>query len=249
MTTDRKTLIVGLGEVGRAMYEVLKDRYDTFTIDLPGVSTPRDIQEAGLAAVEVLHICVRYSDKFQSTVQSYMKQYKPKLVNICTTVPVGTSRSVYARACHSTTRGLHPNIASGLMQFKKHIGGPDAHELAFYFEEAGIDCMTHEKAEATELLHLLNNIHYGINLMFADEASALCRQFGVDYFDYMKYTETNNAGFEAIGHGTKVRTIATPPNGRIGGHCVVAAAKMISGQGAVTPMVEMLATYNDKERK
>ena len=78
--------------------------------------------------------------------------------------------------------------------------------------------------------------------MFADEAAKLCRYYGVDYYDYMKYTESNNDGYIALGHKTKVRSILTPPNGKIGGHCVNMSAGLIPKE--VRPkMINELADY------
>lgn len=232
-----KTLIVGLGEVGGALERLLSPVYPVVTKDLEEKEVP--------AGVEIMHVCIRYSPDFDKIVRGYMAAYKPRIVNICSTVPPGTSRALGRHVVHSTTRGLHPNLDRGLQAIKKHVGGPAAKEVAAYFARAGVRCVVHAQPDTTELAHILNNVAYGINLMFADEMARICRHYGVDYFEaVMKYTQTNNDGYEALDHASKRRMILTPPGGRIGGHCVVQSANLIP-EDVRTPMLELLAGYNE----
>jgi hypothetical protein len=239
-----KTLIIGLGEVGGALKEVLAPVYEVHTKDIEEQSIPDGI--------EIVHICYRYSYEFGKITRDYLDRFKPRLVNVCTTVPPGTTAKIGNHAVHSTTRGLHPHLATGLMNITKHIGGPMADEVATYFRKAKVPCLTHKKARTTEVAHLLNNMAYGLNLMYADEMARICRHYGVDYYEaVMKYTETNNSGFRKLDHDSKCRMVLTPPNGKIGGHCVVQSAKMLIeslGKPEVTPLSDMLAKYNDQSK-
>lgn len=232
------TLIIGMGEVGKAHYKLLRDAYPTEC---------KDIEDKKISSkIDIMHVCIRYSPDFINIVQFYISEYKPSYINICTTVPPGTTKVFGNNACHSTTRGLHPNLTSGLLNIKKHIGGPCSDLLKIYFENVGIKCVTHNMAITTELAHILNNTSYGINLMFADEMAKICRHYGVDYYEaVIKYTETNNEGFEKLDQKSKRRMILTPPNGHIGGHCVTQNAEMLSGE-LHTPLIGMLAQYNKK---
>lgn len=236
-----KTLIIGMGEVGKALAGVLQGHYtELATKDVgaywPVGSEPKD--------VDIMHVCIRFSTDFFKIVRAYEERHHPRIINICTTVPVGITEQIGPHAVHSTTRGLHPNLAEGLKKIRKHVGGPMAREVSDYFGFAGVSCYWHTHARTTELLHLLNNVHYGINLMFADEAAKLCRENGVDFFDYLLYTQDNNAGFNALGQRTKCRPVLTPPGGKIGGHCVVSSANLIPPNSR-GELIEKLAHYND----
>ena len=115
------------------------------------------------------------------------------------------------------------------------------------WQAEGVKCITHRKSETTELAHLLNNSAYGVALMFADEMNAMCRQYGVDYVQaVMVYTDTHNSGFRSLDHERLVRPVLTPPNGRIGGHCVTQGASLIEKEKR-GPLMEMLARYNGPE--
>lgn len=239
-----KSIIIGMGEVGSAHYRLVKPYHkDTYCVDADVSRIPRESRKPPAGPYGVMHVCIRYSKDFEAIVQGYVDQFDPEIINICTTVPPGTTRKIEESACHSTTRGLHPNLDTGLKTITKHIGGAEAEALKEYFEVCGIKCHSHVTPETTELAHILNNAAYGINLMFADEMQKLCRRYGVDYFEaVMLYTQTNNEGYERLGHKSKRRTILTPPNGRIGGHCVNHSAELIPEKER-PPMMSMLAKY------
>lgn len=236
------TLIIGMGEIGNSLCKILSKVYDVQVRDTPEIELKFPIQ--------MMHICIRYSDEFEKIVSDYIKEYSPDYVNICSTVPPGTTARIQSnfpvcRIAHSTTRGLHPNLAEGMLTIKKHIGSPYAEEFKTYFEEAKIPCVAHQTAITTELAHILNNATYGINLMFADEMARLCRHYGVDYTEAVTlYTMTNNEGYEKLGHPSKRRMVLTPPNGKIGGHCVVQSANLIE-EHLRQPLLNRLAEYNN----
>ncbi len=235
------TLIVGAGEIGSSLYEILTHFYPVWMTDI----LPEKSKMDGCPKkIDVMHVCIRYSENFFNIISEYIHVYNPDYMDICTTVPVGTTEKISPDACHSTTRGLHPHLVTGLKTIPKHIGGGEAESFRQYFYKAGIPSIAHPKSRTTELLHILNNAHYGVNLMFADDAAKLCREYGVDFFDYLKYTESNNDGYLALGHKTKVRPILTPPGGRIGGHCVNMSAGLIPEEKR-PPLIDRLAKYNN----
>lgn len=240
-------LIVGMGEVGSAHYELLSSVYSVWGIDLDSSKNKKNQPQDKPDAVDVILVAIRYTEQFKEMVDKYLIEYdahsRGVMVDILTTTPPGTAERFGANICRSTSRGIHPHLVLGLQTITKHIGGGAAMEFKAFYEHAGIPCHVHRMSRTVELLHLANNISYGVNLVLADEIQKLCREAGVDYFDFMKYTESNNKGYRAMGHETKVRTIATPPNGRIGGHCVVMSAQMIP-ESIRGPMVDILAKYN-----
>lgn len=236
------TIVVGMGEVGSSLARVLARNkgLKVYTKDLE----PADIPENP----DLLHICLNYvalgKEKWLGLVRGYIEEYKPRLVDICSTVPPGTTRLLGPIAVHSTTRGLHPHLEEGLLNIAKHVGGPRARDVAAYYARAGVRCMTHGKPETTEVAHLAHLLDYGLQLMSADMRQQFCRHANVDYIEaVIKYTDTHNAGFLAMDMPSKVRMNLTPPNGRIGGHCVIQAAKVAAEIGFKHPLVEMLAGY------
>lgn len=228
-----------MGEVGTAHYNLLS-KTDNLILR-------RDIAEIDDIHGEIdgMIIAIRYSDKFIEECKDYELEYAPDYINILSTVPPGTCEKLGEIYTHSTTRGIHPNLEQGLLNIQKHIGGKHSSFWAILYQEAGIKCCTHKKAITTELAHILNNTAYGVNLMLADEMQKVCRQYGVDYFEaVMLYTLSNNIGFTELDNPTKTRMILTPPNGKIGGHCVTMSANLLEDR---PPIIDMLSKYNKGE--
>lgn len=233
-----RSLIIGMGEVGSSLYRVVsrcRHRVEW-----------KDIKPKKLTgSYDIMHVCLRYSDEFRSIVKAYANEFHPSIIDVCSTVPPGTTESLGPNAVHSTTRGLHPDLATSIETFVKHIGGSEARRVADYYDTAGLITQVHATSRTTELAHILSNSQYGINLMFADEMAKLCREYGVDYHEAVTmYNMTNNEGYERLGHKSKCRMLLTPPGGRIGGHCVVQGANLIPKR---TPMLDMLAKYNERK--
>jgi UDP-N-acetyl-D-mannosaminuronate dehydrogenase len=212
--------------VGRALYSVLSPHYEVEVKDIE----PKEIEPG----FDVMHVCIRYSDDFLDTVRRYVEDYRPGIVDVCSTVPPGTCAILNddwegaRRACHSTTRGLHPNLETSLKTFTKYVSGPKSKELAAIYEGAGIKCKTYERPETTELAHPLSNAFYGAMLKFTDEMAALCRFHGVDFMEaVLEYNKSHNEGYKALDHESKIRPLLYPPHGKIGGHCVTHGAEIL----------------------
>lgn len=240
-----RTLVIGLGEVGLAHYNLLRRVYSEVDgFDIKGDWKPLSKDEPYDLVLVAMNYAAMGHDKFVQATRDYMVVTSPKVVNVLATVRPGTCEELGPNVNHSTTRGLHPNLETGLLSIPKHVGGPDADFLCRYYRKAGINCVPHRLARTVELAHILNNCAYGVSLMFADEMQRLCRLYGVDYSQaVMLYTQTNNEGFRALDHESKCRMVLTPPNGRIGGHCVTQGAGLIPEKDRGV-FLDLLANYN-----
>jgi len=253
----KTALIIGFGEVGRAHWKVLKEQYagKLFYKDKGPEIYDTDQKVVELKEYPDLLMIATQCDpndikSFCAMVYEYACRYMPGYIDILTTTPCGTVDELQsiiwsASITKSTIRGMHPCLDKFLIDIPKHIGGPCADKLKDYYGGAGVPCVTHAKARATELFHVLNNSDYGVATMKAQENYDLCRHYGVDYMEYLEYKKTNNKGFIKAGYPSKVSPILTPPNGPIGGHCVVYSASTIP-QNIRGPLMDRLAIYNDR---
>lgn len=221
-------LILGGGEIGSAYARLFR------AVGMPVYVLDTDKSKCDPApapmpgTVACLHVCLRYTPEFKGVVLKAISRFQPELINIMSTVPPGTSEQVHPDACHSTTRGMHPALDEGIRRTPKHIGGPKAKELAEVF---GAICweppVLHPFARTTELCHIASNFQYAANVLAADEIDRWCRAFGVDFFDFQKYSESHNTGYLAQGLHSKVRPIMYPSGGAISGHCIKLATELI----------------------
>lgn len=245
-----RQLVVGMGEIGTAYYNILRRQYGSDILSYD----KRDGDWPGDKRVEVLHICTPFFEDFVEAVSDYAIDCEAQLINIMTTVPPGTTQKIGPNACHSTTRIMHsPNRQETAEEFiltiPKHIGGSMAKDLSAIFESCGIECICEARPEVTELAHILNNVEYALLCAFADEKQRICRTYGVDYLRaVMAYTQTYNMGYSRMGHESKCRPILTPPGGKIGGHCTTQNATMmvpiLEAAGLSVPLMRHVAEFN-----
>ena len=185
-------LILGAGEVGQALYLVLSPYFDVSIRDKDG-----DL----LGQFDVLHIAYPPFANFVSVTKQYMKMYKPSIVIVHSTVPVGMTSKLGKLAVHSPIRGMHtkdhhPGVvgsikpivagdprtfAKSLSYFPKYFGGKDAKRAAEYFKRAGLTVQAFDKPETTELAKLLDTTYYAWNVIFAKEVKHMCDELGLDF--------------------------------------------------------------------
>lgn len=209
----QKHLIIGAGEVGKASQEVLKGKFLA------------DIQDATLihkGQYDVLHICYPPVKNFVSATKKYIKIYRPGLVIVHSTVPVGTTRKIASFAVHSPIRGVHPHLAKGIRTFVKYFGGKKAKEATEIFSALGVPVKVFSKPETTELLKILDTTYYGWNIIFAKEVKRICDKLKLDFDEV--YTDGNisyNQGYTKLGKPNVVRPVLLSMKGKIGGHCIM----------------------------
>ncbi len=204
------SVILGLGEIGRPLLEVLSRAHRMEGIDLP----PRDVN----GPVEMLHVCYPGEiNDFTGVTAAYVARYRPEVVVIHATVPVGTTREVQGRVSqpvvHSPVRGKHVRMAQELLSYTKWIGTSDdgaAARLERHFQAAGMKTQRMGSAEATELAKLTETTYFGLLIAFAQDVDRMARQAGVAYEEVARF-------YEEIGYLPPVKYFP----GVIGGHCVM----------------------------
>lgn len=212
-----KSLVIGRGEVGKALWSILIENYLTETID-QGDKVQGEF--------EIMHICFGYSDKFIDYVKQYQEKYKPKFTVIHSTVPTGTSRKV--NAIHSPIRGLHPNLEGGIRTFAKFLGGSEATGVADYFRRCGLKVILCDAQETTEALKLFDTEYYRVCIEFAQRVKKYCDKHGLNFHEvYTLGNQTYNEGYTKLGMPEVVRPVLQPIMKEIGGHCLLPNKELI----------------------
>lgn len=204
--------VVGLGEVGSAIAEVL----GCGGTDIDGRWSPPPKNP-------ILHIAIPWSDDFIVTVMRYEAKYEPQLVVIHSTVPVGTCEPM--DWVHSPVRGRHPDLAEGLRSFVKHFGGSRAEEAAEVWPGP---ISTTDKSANTEAGKLWELIQYGVQIRINQAIFEWCQANGVDPdVAYTEFAETYNDGYSELGDFHFVRPVLKYMPGPIGGHCVAQNSRLL----------------------
>jgi len=222
-----KTLVVGLGEIGSALYAILYAKYkdDIEKYDIKG-------EHKISVQYDLLHICIPGSlPDFKEQVAQLKMWFEPKCIIVHSTVKPGTckelSNSLSIPVLHSPTRGKHPVMATGMLTYIKYLGydGEWTKDMGYariQLEDAGIKTTTVSGSITTEVGKILETTRYGVNLMWADMEKELCDHYGVSYaFAVENFVESYNEGVKKVGTPNLQMQVLTPPEGHIGGHCVV----------------------------
>ena len=203
-------VIIGLGEVGKPLLEIMKSRYQTFGVDIN--------QPASISRCDVMHICFPCeSGKFATQVVEYIRQYQPALTIINSTVAPGTTRSIAVESgtavVHSPIRGKHVRMQEEMLHYTKFIGALDlqsGQRAIEHFEGVGMKSQLLTSPEASEIAKLTETTYFGLLIAWAQEVERYCTTLGADYDEVVSF-------YDEIKFFPPVKYFP----GVIGGHCVM----------------------------
>jgi hypothetical protein len=234
-------LVVGIGEVGEALANVLETRYEVVRYD-PYRAKFATVWPPG--SYDYVHLCYPYDPEFEAQAMQWLGKAGTLIVH--STVPVGTTRKLGPNAVHSPVHGVHPRLEDGLRTFSKYVGGVDfdrAYHAASHMLEAGILALLVNNPEEAELSKLFCTLQYGFSIMLCKEARKLAERYGADFETiYTEANENYNKSYKALGKANVIRPVLVPEPGKIGGHCVVRNAELLGG-----PLSQFLLDWNSQQ--
>lgn len=242
--SGKKIGILGYGEVGKAIakfYPPLK---------FSGGPKIKDLdRDDGLKGVEILHICLPWSKNFVELVKKEIKEIKPKLTIIHSTVAPGATKKVGGMTVHSPVRGVHPELYKGIKTFVKYIGADNkkAGELAKkHLEGLGIKTKLFYPSLTTEIGKLLDTSYYGLVIAWHGEMKKICDKFGIDFEKAITdFNQSYNEGYKKLGMPNVIRPVLYPPKEEIGGHCIVPNAEIIK-KHFKSKAIDLILNYRQK---
>src|SRR5437867_11961545 len=154
-------IVAGLGEVGRPLFDLLRENYHVIGIDIEPVITDGECA--------VLHICYPFSERFVRSTVQYVEKNGPALIVINSTVAPGTTRAIH-RLVHrpivySPIRDKHFKTKHDLLKYTKFIGGIDddaALRTSDHFQSIGMKTKLVASPEAAELAKLTETTYFGL---------------------------------------------------------------------------------------
>lgn len=230
------TLLLGFGEVGKAVFENLKDFHKIDIVSLEEEKLSRPIEDN-----VVLLVTIPYSNTFVETVKKYQGLTQAKATIIFSTVAIGTCKLL--KAVHSPIEGRHPNLAGSFKVMKRWLGGYDKIASQFFWN-AGIKTMQVPKPEYTEFLKLRSTSLYGLNIEFARYSKEVSDSLKMPFELTKDYDNDYNELYDALNFKQFHRYILDSPVGNLGGHCVVPNAKILDKQ---YPNLFLKEIYRNKE--
>jgi UDP-glucose 6-dehydrogenase len=230
---NANTLVVGLGEVGSALSQVLRRT---------GRVLEHDIERCEFDdPIGVMHLCIPFTRQadFEATALSYIERFKPILTIINSTVVPGTSRAIASRAkapiAYSPVRGKHIRMAEDLLKYRKFVAASDDHtadRAAEHFRAAGMTTQCISKLETLELAKLGETTYFGVLIAFAQELNRYAGKVDGDYAEALDF-------FEEVDFLPNTKYFP----GFIGGHCVIPNIDLMRTIAA-SPMLEAVLESN-----
>jgi UDP-N-acetyl-D-mannosaminuronate dehydrogenase len=250
-----KVLVVGLGEIGRTLFDLLKEsgQFTVFGFDMDNAKM-REIgqnRDELPSAVDVMQVCLPCSEKnkFISIVAGYAKEFNPKLLIINSTVPPGTtlevSKNCNCLVVHSPIRGVHKSpehMKWELKRWTKYIGGVDAESAKAankHFQKLGLKTKVLKGSLETELAKLFETTYRAWMIAFFQEMHRVSRHFGADFDGVVDFLEdTHRVRFD--------RPIMFPDV--VGGHCIIPNVELLL-KSYDSRFLRLIEESNEKRKK
>ena len=228
-----ETLIVGLGEVGAALAEVIERQSPVLRHDIE----PREFD----VAIGVMHVCIPFisSTQFETAVAGYVERFDPALTIINSTVLPGTTSALARRTgkpiAYSPVRGKHVTDGGGYVALRQVRGGGRrgiATRAQRHFESAGMKSRRMNKPETLELAKLAETTYFGVQIAFAQDLDRYARRVGAEYEEAINF-------FEEVPFLPRTRYFP----GVIGGHCVIPNIQLLR-KVAGSPLLDGILESN-----
>jgi UDP-N-acetyl-D-mannosaminuronate dehydrogenase len=236
MNKGKKVVVVGLGEVGKPLMQLISEHHKVVGVDItPSDEDPRE--------PDVLHLCFPFQVKdFVGEAARYIDLIRPKLAVINSTVEVGTTRKVAQKSgvdvAYSPVRGKHARMLDDLRKYTKFIGATSpsaAEETSAHFQSVGLKTNVLSSSEAAELAKLTETTYFGLMIAWAQEVERYADRVGVRYEEIVSF-------YDEIGFFPSVKYFP----GVIGGHCVMPNIELLKRLDP-SEILEAIQSSNEKK--
>jgi UDP-N-acetyl-D-mannosaminuronate dehydrogenase len=228
-------LVVGLGEIGRPLLEILRGAHQ---------AAGRDLEHRPFDGVQILHLCFPYTSDFVSSAARYVSLYEPEVVVVNSTVVPGTTTEIQEKtgvpAVYSPVRGKHARMKDELRHYRKFVAGSSAQAVALaedHFAAAGITTQRMSSPEALELAKLLETTYFGVLVAWAQEMDRFTDAVDADYWETTAFLDEIDF-FPPVGFQP----------GYIGGHCVMPNLDLLE-QVRSSPFIDVMRESNSRRAR
>ena len=242
-----KVFVVGLGEVGSAIYSIIEDsdKYEVFGYDSNKTKTKSGFLELPYHA-KFMHICFTATDQksFTDEVLFFTNMLRPEIAIIESTVPPKITERLhelsFSPVVYSPIRGMHPKIKVDIKFWTKYISSYDKDALEktmLYYQSLGLNTKT-LSPRATELAKLFETTYKAHMITFFQEAHRICNALNTNFCEAVDMIAD-------IDQTDSSKLLCYPDV--IGGHCLIPNIKLLL-QSYDSPLLQYMLESNEKRK-
>ena len=239
-------IILGMGEVGETLFDLLVDRkFDCIGIDLDDSKCKNYTENEIIENPQYLHVCLPGElEKFADVVIEWINKIKNiQVVVIHSTVKPGTTKSIQEKSSipilFSPVRGVHRRFLDDIKKYTKFISFDGTKinskikkDLENRFKK--VEWMSTTKtAELAKIL--VDTTYYGWLINYAQITKMICEKENVDFDEMWKFADEIH---ENLGNRPKMFP------GIIGGHCVIPNLNLVEYEN-----LDMIKIVNEMYEK
>ena len=221
-----KDIVIGLGEIGNPIYKLLSKTFPTAGYDInPKLMNQKKFDKLKNKQTIFVHICIPFSEKFNSIVTNTVKKFNPKAIVIHSTISPGTTeklqRELDIPVIYSATRGIHKRMIDDMKRYTKFFAvynwAPKSKWTSQLFsnrmKNAGLKSKKMSNPITLELAKIVvDTSYYGWLINYAQLSNMIAIQNKVDYNEMWSFADEIH---KFLGNRPKMFP------GFIGGHCVI----------------------------
>lgn len=231
---EEAVVIVGLGEVGKPLLNILSRTYDCVGVDIQPVQLNRPCS--------ILHICIPFQiQDFLGVAAAYIAKYKPRVTILNSTVAPGTTLALAslsgAAVAYSPVRGKHVKMETDMLRYKKFVGADDpgvVETVLKHFKGAGFKTDRFKSAHIGEVSKLIETTWLGMLVAWAQEVERIAGHYGANYEDVNTFIE-------------EIDFLPHIFPGYIGGHCVMPNIAILQAQ-LQSDFLDAIVRSNEQKR-
>jgi len=242
-------LVVGLGEVGSALYQMILEsgRFEVYGYDTDETRTKHRYKEIP-RPIDYLHVCYPYTPEFIETTLNYIWDFRPKLTIIHSTVPVGITEMIESSIrdksyiVHSPVRGKHPKLLAHLHFWTKWIGGNNSRAVQLavqHLQDIGFEVKCFSSSKTSELAKLVETTYRAWMIVYWQEIHRWTYHDSIDLVEVFEF-------IREVHEVLKDRPIYYPDV--IGGHCLIPNTTLLLSSYP-TEVAELILNSNLKREE
>ena len=238
-------VVIGLGEVGKPIYEILKESFaEVYGYDL-NPSARVDELENIPTSIDVIHIAYPFKgfNDFVDSVAGYAYKLGAETVIVHSTVAPGTTRIIQSRieahVAYSPVRGKHPYLKDHLMFWPKWVSAVNREALEharIHLEQAGFRVRVAPDPESLELAKLWETVYRAAMIACWQEAHRIARMFKADIGVIAEF-------ISEVHEVLRDRPVYYPDF--IGGHCLIPNTRILH-EITGSDLLEFILQSNEK---